>query len=704
MLLLSTALAYSARAQEPKTPSVMGDVAGFKATIVPYLQQHCVKCHGAEKPKGKLSLHNIDGDVVNGPDVEKWGDILERVTLNEMPPETEKRPSAAQTEKVVAWLKIELHKAGVDAAEADRKLGLPGHGNRVDHAALFSGEHKGPAYSPSRLWRMSPQIYSTFVPRVTGSKGGGKVAQPFSTSSAEGFKDFADLFVIDEPTISQLMRNAKQIVELQTVKSTQGKVVPEFAALVAADHVPSAAEVQTAIRKQFQMALLREPTAEEVKNFSDLMDQNIKASGNVIGAKNTLATILMLPEALYRHELGDGKFDQHGRRFLSPRELAYAISFALTDGPPDAALLKVVADGKLKTKEDVHREVRRILDDKSIAKPRVNRFFEEYFEYPAVLDVFKDFSRGGWRPEVLLNDTRLLVQHILDEDKDVFRQLLTTNKSFVNAKLTGGALTQGVVTKQDMPKPNQPPKPRKMDYADLYNLPPDWKWTDKQPIELPKEERAGILTQPSWLAAFATNNETHAIRRGKWVRERLLGNVVPDLPISVDAQLPDTPEKTIRERMSITQQEYCWQCHQKMNNLGLPFEMYDFVGLYRKTEKVVDPAVPPKKSTNKPTEYAYREVPLNTAGTVELTGDPSVEGPVKDAIELVRRLAETDRARQVFIRHAFRYWMGRNEMLSDSPTLLAADKAYLASGGSMKALIASLLTSDSFLYRKDQPK
>ena len=57
--------------------------------------------------------------------------------------------------------------------------------------------------------------------------------------------------------------------------------------------------------------------------------------------------------------------------------------------------------------------------------------------------------------------------------------------------------------------------------------------------------------------------------------------------------------------------------------------------------------------------------------------------------------------RQVFVRHAFRYWMGRNETLDDSPTLMAADQAYVESGGSMKALLVSLLTSDSFLYRKD---
>ena len=44
--------------------------------------------------------------------------------------------------------------------------------------------------------------------------------------------------------------------------------------------------------------------------------------------------------------------------------------------------------------------------------------------------------------------------------------------------------------------------------------------------------------------------------------------------------------------------------------------------------------------------------------------------------------------------------MGRNEMLSDSKTLVEAERAYLDNGGSFKALVVSLLSSDSFLYRR----
>lgn len=82
-----------------------------------------------------------------------------------------------------------------------------------------------------------------------------------------------------------------------------------------------------------------------------------------------------------------------------------------------------------------------------------------------------------------------------------------------------------------------------------------------------------------------------------------------------------------------------------------------------------------------------------------------LDGEFKDALELIHRLAESDKVRQVMIRHVFRYFFGRNETLADSKTLIAADRAYVESGGSFKALLISLLSSDSFIYRKTlEPK
>jgi hypothetical protein len=91
---------------------------------------------------------------------------------------------------------------------------------------------------------------------------------------------------------------------------------------------------------------------------------------------------------------------------------------------------------------------------------------------------------------------------------------------------------------------------------------------------------------------------------------------------------------------------------------------------------------------------------VDATGYIKGTGDPKLEGEVKDAIDLAARLGKSRRVRQSIIRYAFRYFLGRNESLSDSKTLIDAEQAYVESKGSFDALVVSLLTSDSFVYRK----
>ena len=71
-----------------------------------------------------------------------------------------------------------------------------------------------------------------------------------------------------------------------------------------------------------------------------------------------------------------------------------------------------------------------------------------------------------------------------------------------------------------------------------------------------------------------------------------------------------------------------------------------------------------------------------------------------NAREMIERLASSQRVKQVFVRHVFRFWMGRNETINDASILQEAYLAYENSGGSINALLKSLLTSDTFIYRK----
>ena len=66
---------------------------------------------------------------------------------------------------------------------------------------------------------------------------------------------------------------------------------------------------------------------------------------------------------------------------LQDQELALALNAAFSYIPPNQTLKQAVLQGRMKTREDVKREVARILQDDSIRKPRVLQFFREYFDY-----------------------------------------------------------------------------------------------------------------------------------------------------------------------------------------------------------------------------------------------------------------------------------------------------------------------------------
>lgn len=239
----------------------------------------------------------------------------------------------------------------------------------------------------------------------------------------------------------------------------------------------------------------------------------------------------------------------------------------------------------------------------------------------------------------------------------------------------------------------------------FYGIPmDDWDYQTIQPA--PVAHRRGLLTHPAWLIAHAKNTETDPVQRGKWVREKLLAGTIPDVPITVDAAIPEDHHRTLRDRLaSATETAYCWKCHEGMNPLGYAFECYDDFGRFRAVEALEYPDMlvtkrPDAWTLLTDTRDIYETLPVDSKGYLRGTGDDSLDGEVADAIDLADRLSRSRRVRQSILRHAFRYFMGRNEVLSDSNTLIDAEQAYIDSGGSFDAVIVSLLTSDSFLYRK----
>jgi hypothetical protein len=626
-----------------------------------------------------------------------------------MPPPKSPRVPDASLRAAVAW---------ITARTGEKPPKLPNQGNLIPHELLFGiPAAPGSAVKPGsagdrprvpmadapagRVWRLSPDAYMGFVAGVTRGKVNGLV-QPFTLVPDRGIKDFAGLYTIDEPSTEILIRNAEAIVEAQTAHEIKdGKVsgkndsVREFVSLMDPAAEPTRSQLEAAVKLQYKLALNRVPSDDDLKRFLGLYDRCAKAGDRPGAVKTMLQAVLLKTDAVFRSELGKG---EGGRRMLAPDELALAVSLALGDRR-DAGITAAAAKGELATREQVAAHVRRILDSpRESDRTRVLGFFREYFEYANATTVFKDKPKTFvHEPRQYVSDTDRLVKHILAADKDVLRALLTTDLSFVNY-----ATKQNKQTRKDDPVPGVVLNPNnnkgQTGPESVYGVE---KWVPEQPVSLPANTRLGVLMQPSWLVAWSTNFDNDPVRRGRWVRERLLGGTVPDLPIGVVAQVPDEPHRAFRDRLAVTREAKCWKCHRQMDDLGLPFEQFDHFGRFRTTETVLDPDATARNvdKKGKPLGPVTKEIALSTAGTISGSGDPKIDGDVRDPREFVTKLASSDRVRQVFVRHAFRYYLGRNETLADARTLQDADRAYVESGGSFKALVVSLLTSDPFLYR-----
>ncbi len=527
--------------------------------------------------------------------------------------------------------------------------------------------------------------------------------------------------------------------------------------------------LQASVAHLFEALTFRPPSLQEADDYLRMVKDSIAKIGKEDGAIMGLSAIFLDRDALFRPELVEsGEADEHGRLMLQDWELGLAVNHALRYIKPDAALRQAILDGRMRTRKDVRREVTRMLNDESIRKPRILRFFRDYFDHDLAGYICKDTNalaetgasaRGAAHYRAMFDSvasTDRLIELVLEKDTNVLRELLTTQQvvatktdnvyfgrrhtseeekvARIAKREADKALAEKetadlealeaelaeltAVLKQD---PEDSKTERSLDrkkkqfsaaekrikraktrrqregntkvaVADLQgskifarvsrrsfgngSMKPD-----RVLALAPEGQRMGILTHPAWLVSHSDAMDNHAIHRGRWIRERLLGGGIPDVPITVDAMLPDESETPLRERMRVTREEYCWTCHEKMDPLGLPFEMFNHAGLFRTTEW---------------------GKPVDTTGAITDSGDPALDGPVENALDLIGRLANSVRVEQVFVRHAFRFWMGRNETLNDAPVLQAAHQAYREGGGSMKALITSLLSSDAFLYRRTE--
>lgn len=340
--------------------------------------------------------------------------------------------------------------------------------------------------------------------------------------------------------------------------------VPERrAALVGC--TPTAADtpcVRDYFGRFLRRAWRRPATAEEVQRFVALTAR-LGARDVWTGLRYSTAAALQSPSFLYRVELGAPAAEAPGRRRYTGYEMASRLAFTLWNTLPDEALLDAAARGALDRDDTLRTEARRLLRNPR-ARNAVRAFFVQYLGLGGLDGLARDpVLYPGVTPALtasMREEVERLVEDVVFTHDGDFRAVFSGTSTFLDERL--GA---------------------------LYGLSLPAGADGFARVELPAGSgRGSLLTTAALLAVTAHPNATSPTARGRYVRERLLCERVPDPPMNVPLNL-DAGDSgampTLRERLERHRRDpNCAGCHLRTDPVGLGFEDFDAVGRRRTME------------------------------------------------------------------------------------------------------------------------
>ncbi|MCB1122171.1 MAG: DUF1592 domain-containing protein, partial [Verrucomicrobiae bacterium] len=74
----------------------------------PFIEEHCLKCHGEKKQKGDRRFDSLTVDFEDRETAWAWEEILDMLNLGDMPPEEEPQPESEEISQVVSWITEKL--------------------------------------------------------------------------------------------------------------------------------------------------------------------------------------------------------------------------------------------------------------------------------------------------------------------------------------------------------------------------------------------------------------------------------------------------------------------------------------------------------------------------------------------------------------------------------------------------------------------
>ncbi len=398
-------------------------------------------------------------------------------------------------------------------------------------------------------------------------------------------------------------------------------------------------------------AYRRPAAAADVNDLMEFYAFGRKEKNFDAGIEMVLARVLASPQFLYRieEEPATAKAGQAYR--ISDIDLASRLSFFLWSTAPDEELLRVAAQGRLRTPAVLEQQVRRMLKSPK-AEAMAENFAGQWLNLrgldatsplPLIYPDFDDPLRQAMRREV-----ELIFDTIVREDRSIL-DLLTGDYTFVNERL-----------------------------AKHYGI-PNITGSQFRRVTLGQDldVRKGLLGKGAFLVTTAKPERTSPVTRGKWIMGNVLGmsppNPPPDVPpLPPRPADPNAKEPTMRKKMEDHRvRSDCTQCHRLMDPIGFALENFDGIGLWRSSDEgqPVDP-----KAT------IYDNTP--------------VTGPVSLREWLVKNYSH--QFVEVTAEKLLVYGLGRGLEHQDMPLVRAIARDAAASGDRFSALVLGVVKSRPF--------
>jgi mono/diheme cytochrome c family protein len=301
--------------------------------------------------------------------------------------------------------------------------------------------------------------------------------------------------------------------------------------------------------------------------------------------------------------------------------------------------------------------IERILDS-----PEFNSFIETY--YSQWLDLTKGSKKG-----VEGRYSRHVKPYVLQEPYAFISYLYQKNLSMMN------------LIHSDFLLLNVP-------LATYYGI-PGVKSTGKLvKVDLPPDShRGGVLTMALPMIAQADDNgQSHPIRRGAWIVERILGRQLPPPPKTVNFPDPDSipgfHSLSIKEQLKIHMTDAsCAGCHKRIDPFGIPLENFDGYGQWR-VQVIEKNAMAIKE--------VYQRGLADSSTTIKGV-------PIANAMDLKKYLlGKEEELGKSMIRHMLTYAMGREITRAHDDLVQDVYLPFKESGFKSRKLIHLIVKSPLF--------